>query len=148
MGECRWVHSRTVALGASVDYALRMVCKSGDINAIFLALQLFGMLALLAIVNLKSFVILGDECKLPGVIEVEGGDRVRFLICTWAESLNGPVSSLGVQQFIFASRTNPRGREGGDHFGDLGVRRSLRGGRVGECCRHIPAARLLQRELR
>jgi hypothetical protein len=44
--------NHTINLGAGIDDALRVVGEAGQVHAIFLALELFCMLALFAVVDL------------------------------------------------------------------------------------------------
>lgn len=65
----------TVHFGASIYDALRVVRKAREMHTVLLALQLFGMFALLAIIDLERIVVACHDCKLSGVIKVERGHR-------------------------------------------------------------------------
>lgn len=77
----------TIAFSAGIDDALWVVGESGEVDAVLLALELLGMFALLTIVDLQCLVILRDEAELTCVVEVEGSDRVRFLVRAWSKPL-------------------------------------------------------------
>jgi hypothetical protein len=64
-----------VDLCAGVDDALGMVGEARQMDAILLRLELFRVLALLAVVDLEGVVVACDNGKLARVVEVERGDR-------------------------------------------------------------------------
>jgi len=51
---------------------LRVVGETREVDAVFLALEFFGVLALLAIVNLECLIILRYKAELSCVVEVDG----------------------------------------------------------------------------
>jgi hypothetical protein len=51
-----------------------MVGEARKVDAILLALELLGVLALLAVVYLEGVVVARDHGELSGVVEVERGD--------------------------------------------------------------------------
>ena len=63
-----------VDLCAGVDDALGMVGEARQMDAILLRLELFGVLALFAVVDLEGVVVACDNGKLARVVEVERGD--------------------------------------------------------------------------
>ena len=63
-----------VDLCAGVDDALGMVGEARQVDTILLRLELFGVLALFAVVDLEGVVVVCDNGKLARVVEVERGD--------------------------------------------------------------------------
>lgn len=84
----------TVALCAGIYDALGVVCEAGEVDAILLALQLFGMLALLTVVDLQDVIVLRDQAELAGVVKVERGDGEGFLAGACAKALLSREVSL------------------------------------------------------
>jgi hypothetical protein len=84
----------TVDLGAGVYDCLGMVGEFGQMDAVFLRLQLFRMFPLLAVVHLESIVIAGDDGELARVVEVER--RYRRVVSFRSESLLHVSSGLAV----------------------------------------------------
>lgn len=68
----RQVTNTVIDFGTREYDALRMVREARKIYTILLALQLFRMLALLAVVDLDRFVVACYNGKLTRVVEVEG----------------------------------------------------------------------------
>lgn len=64
----------TVYLCAGIDDALRMVREAGEVHAILLALELFGVLPLFAVVDLECVVVAGYNGQLASVVKVERGN--------------------------------------------------------------------------
>ena len=64
---------RVVHLCRGVDDALRMVAEAREVDAVFLALELFGVFAFFAVVDLERVVVARDDCEFARVVEVEGG---------------------------------------------------------------------------
>jgi hypothetical protein len=72
---CAWRGLRcTVDFCAGEDDALSMVGEARQVDAILLALELLGVLALLAIVYLERVVVARDHGELSCVVKVERGD--------------------------------------------------------------------------
>lgn len=63
-----------VDLGTGVDDALGMVTEARKVHAVFLTLQLFGVLALLAVVDLKRVIVACYNGKFARVVKVERCD--------------------------------------------------------------------------
>ena len=61
--------------------------EAREVDAVLLRLQLLGMLAFLAIVDLQGLVVLRDEAELAGVVEVQRGDIVGALAGGGTEAL-------------------------------------------------------------
>lgn len=74
---CGEVANRIVDFRTRIDNALRMVGEARKVHAILLALELLGMLAFLAVVNLECVVVACYNSELPRVIKVERGNRCR-----------------------------------------------------------------------
>lgn len=64
-----------VDLGTGIYNALRMVAEACKVDAVFLRLELFCVLAFFAVVNLERVVVAGYDGKFARVVEVEGGYR-------------------------------------------------------------------------
>jgi hypothetical protein len=55
----------------SVDDALRMVAEAREVDAVLLALELLGVFAFFAVVDLKRVVVARDDCEFARVVEVK-----------------------------------------------------------------------------
>lgn len=91
-----------VNLGTSVDDALGMVTEARKVNAVFLALELFGVFALLAVVDLKRVVVARYNREFARVVKVERGDGSA--LATGFEAL-GAVSACVSSQTAKESLT-------------------------------------------
>ena len=61
----------TVDFRAGVDDALCVVREAREMHAILLALQLFGMLPLLAVIYLEGVIVAGYDGELACVVKVK-----------------------------------------------------------------------------
>ena len=63
--------SLTVDFRAGVDDALCVVREAREMHAILLALQLFGMLPLLTVINLEGIIVAGYDGKFACIIKIK-----------------------------------------------------------------------------
>jgi hypothetical protein len=61
----------TVNFRAGVDDALCVVREAREMHAILLTLQLFGMLPLLAVIDLEGVIVAGYDGEFACVVKVE-----------------------------------------------------------------------------
>ena len=65
---------RVVDLCACIDDVGRMVGEAREVDAVFLALELFGVLPEGGVVDLQGFVVACYYGKVAGIVKVDRGD--------------------------------------------------------------------------
>lgn len=86
----------TVDFRARVDDALSVVREAREMHAILLALQLFGVLPLFAVIDLEGVIVAGYDGQFACVVKVER--RHRSLGIIGSEALDKMARSIKISQ--------------------------------------------------